>query len=123
MVKENCVLECNGQWNIPTLKKLLEDVFTKDAHFKGYEVTHDFPKIGKRTMILNARRVYRKDDATGAFWPMALIAIEDVTDLMDIALKLATQTNNSKIKEDPKKRAVAPLVENLDEILTTINLS
>ncbi|HYG16987.1 MAG TPA: PAS domain S-box protein, partial [Bacteroidia bacterium] len=47
----------NGQWNIPPLRKLMEDVIPKNALITGYEVRHTFPDIGYKVMRLNARRV------------------------------------------------------------------
>ena len=49
----------NQQWNIPNLRELLEDILPRNASFDNYEVEHDFPYIGKRTMLLNARRIPR----------------------------------------------------------------
>lgn len=82
----------NGQWNIPALKKLLEDILPKNTFFKGFEVTHEFPVIGRKVMILNARRIY-KEDTSGRFPPIILLAMEDVTDMMVIAETLADHTN------------------------------
>ena len=48
----------NGQWNIPDLRKLLENILPKNTFFKGFEVTHDFPIIGRKIMILNAREIH-----------------------------------------------------------------
>jgi len=45
------------QWDIPRLRVLLEQVLTSDTAFEDFEVSHDFPGIGHRTMLLNARRV------------------------------------------------------------------
>ena len=45
----------NGQWNIPKLRILLEDILPKETSIDKFEVTHDFPGIGKRTVRLNAR--------------------------------------------------------------------
>lgn len=83
----------NGQWNIPALRTLLEDILPKNTYFKGYEVTHEFPNIGRKVMILNARRIYKADDSTGSFPPIILLAMEDVTEMMAIADKLADHTN------------------------------
>jgi PAS domain S-box-containing protein len=47
----------NGQWNIPKLRTLLEEVLSKKKVFKNFEVTHDFEKIGRRTMLLSGRQV------------------------------------------------------------------
>ncbi len=42
----------NGQWDIPTLRKLLEDILPQHTFFKGFEVAHKFPTIGRKVMIL-----------------------------------------------------------------------
>ena len=47
----------NHQWDIPALRELLETVLPRDRSFDGYEVEHDFPAIGRRKMLLNARRI------------------------------------------------------------------
>lgn len=44
----------NGQWDIPLLKKLLEDTLAKKKSFHDFEVEHDFETIGKKIMLLNA---------------------------------------------------------------------
>src|SRR5690606_28210977 len=53
----------NGQWDIPALRKLLEDILPKNTFFKGFEVSHEFPVIGHKNMLLNARQIHTKDDA------------------------------------------------------------
>lgn len=63
----------NYQWDIPELRRLLEEILPKNTHFTGYEVTHDFEHIGRRTMVLNARCVQHSDE-------FILLAIEDVTE-------------------------------------------
>jgi two-component system CheB/CheR fusion protein len=45
------------QWDIPALRELLETVLRRDRSFDGYEVEHDFPFIGRRKMLLGARRI------------------------------------------------------------------
>lgn len=50
----------NNQWNIPALRKLLEAVLTEGETFDNYLVEHDFPVIGHRKMLLNARRIASK---------------------------------------------------------------
>ena len=47
----------NGQWDIPELRRLLEEVLPKDKTVAGFEVTHTFETIGRRVMVLNARRL------------------------------------------------------------------
>jgi PAS domain S-box-containing protein len=75
----------NRQWDIPALRKLLEDILPTNTKFDHYEVDHIFPAIGHKSMILNARRVYREGIGT----QMILLAMEDTTDLKqtDAALR------------------------------------
>ena len=65
----------NGQWQLPALKQWLDDVVPHNTLFRDFELTHDFPLIGLRTMLLNARRM----DAAPGDPAMILLAIEDVT--------------------------------------------
>lgn len=89
----------NGQWNIQALKKLLEDILPKNTFFKGFEVTHEFPFIGRKVMILNARQIhFERDSFSRQFSPIILLAIEDVTDMMSVAETLANHANYVEIK-------------------------
>jgi signal transduction histidine kinase len=65
----------NGQWNIPELKTLLKDILSKNSYFDGYEVCQTFDGIGKRSMVLNARRIVLEGHKT----ELILLAIEDIT--------------------------------------------
>jgi len=48
----------DGQWDIPALRAKLEDLLRNGhASFDDFEVDHDFPGVGQRTMLLNARRI------------------------------------------------------------------
>src|SRR5512138_870628 len=47
----------NGQWNIPSLRRLLSDVLPRNSSVVNYEVNHHFPSIGMRIMLLNGRTV------------------------------------------------------------------
>ena len=83
----------NGQWNIPTLRKLLSDILSRDSFFKGFEVEHVFPSIGRKTIILNARHIYSKDPKNSKlFPPIIMLAMEDVSGIMTIAATLADHT-------------------------------
>jgi PAS domain-containing protein len=84
----------DGQWNIPALKKLLESILPKNSFFKGFEVTHDFPSIGRKVMILNARQIHFKGGAKPKKFPhIILLAMEDVTEIMTVAERLAGHSN------------------------------
>jgi two-component system CheB/CheR fusion protein len=65
----------NRQWDIPPLKKLLETVLPKDTVFEDFKVEHDFPGIGHKTLLLNARRIPSEEGTTH----FILLAMEDVT--------------------------------------------
>ena len=65
----------DGQWEISALRELLEDILPQKNRFHGYEVVHDFPQIGTKIMVLNARQVFREDIGTN----LILLGIEDIT--------------------------------------------
>ena len=84
----------NGQWNIPALHRLLEDILPENKFFKGYEIAHNFPFIGPKVMMVNAREIYCKEDTTLAPCPpITLLAMEDVTEIMAVADTLAKHAN------------------------------
>ncbi len=89
----------NGQWNIAALRKLLEDILPKNTFFKSFEVVHEFPFIGKKVIILNARKIHFREDADAeAFPPIILLAMEDVTEIMLVAETLASHANQLEAK-------------------------
>ncbi len=65
----------NRQWDIPELREFLEKILPQRTTFDNFEVEHEFPVIGKRVMLLNAREIYRKEKKS----KMILLAIEDIT--------------------------------------------
>ncbi len=69
----------NGQWDIPALRNLLEDIIPKHRTIEAYEVEHEFPTIGRRVMLLNARQVFDEGNPDVTL----LLAIEDVTQRRD----------------------------------------
>lgn len=66
----------NGQWNIPDLRTLLCEVVPKSTAVVAYEVTHDFPNIGVRTMLVSARRLVHPDSSNTSI----LVLFEDATE-------------------------------------------
>jgi len=66
----------NGQWDIPSLRTLLEDILSKNNKFDDYEVEHIFSGVGHKIMLLNARRIIHQEKGP----QMILLAIEDVTE-------------------------------------------
>ena len=92
----------NKQWEIPALRTLLEDILPTHKRLDNFEVEHDFPAIGHKTMLLNAHQVYRKDAGT----QMILLAIEDITERKKV--EKALEANEAKYRE---------LVQNANSII------
>jgi diguanylate cyclase (GGDEF)-like protein/PAS domain S-box-containing protein len=65
----------HGQWNIPGLRTLLEEILPHNSFFQDYQVDHEFPIIGRKIMMLNARRL--RQEATRS--QLILLAFEDIT--------------------------------------------
>src|SRR5271154_4465964 len=65
----------NGQWDIPDLRTLLEDIVPKSSVFDDFELEHTFPVIGRRVMLLNARKLQ-----AGHHGELLVLAMEDVTE-------------------------------------------
>lgn len=66
----------DGQWDIPKLRALLEKILPEKGMMEGYEVEHEFPGLGLRTMCLNARQVSYQ----GGAGTTILLGIEDITE-------------------------------------------
>src|ERR1700681_1533309 len=66
----------DGQWDIPKLRVLLEKIIPEKGVMEGYEVEHEFPGLGRRTMCLNARQVF----CEGGTNTTILLGMEDITD-------------------------------------------
>lgn len=108
----------NGQWNIPALRKLLEDILPKNTFFKGFEVTHEFPSIGHKSMILNARQIYVEDDT--AFPPIILLAMEDVTAMMGVAEMLARHAKQYEIMTAHRMEKLEASIKKMEKEMYTI---
>ena len=65
----------NGQWNLPGLLKRLNELPNLDGEMNDFEMEHDFPALGPRTMLLSARRLTRGDAHLG----MILLSIREGT--------------------------------------------
>jgi PAS domain S-box-containing protein len=66
----------NNQWDISPLRHLLEDIVHRNSFFEDFAVEHEFPRIGLRSMSLNARQIVHHDRDLNRI----LLAIEDVTE-------------------------------------------
>ena len=105
----------NRQWDIPKLRKFLEDILPKNSKFYDFEVEHDFETIGCKIMHLNARRIYSEGNQT----ELVLLAIEDVTEreyykrhLEEIVEKRTADLNAARqAAEESRQTAEAALLE------------
>jgi PAS domain S-box-containing protein len=75
----------NGQWDIPGLRKLLDEVLSRNQSVHDFEVEHSFPELGRKTMLLNARP-FPPDSKHPE---LILLAVEDVSALRARAHELA----------------------------------
>jgi two-component system CheB/CheR fusion protein len=69
----------NRQWDIPALRQLLEEILPKNTQVEDFQVEHEFPRIGRKRMLLNARRIEREKGHK----QLILLAIEDATNRKD----------------------------------------
>jgi two-component system CheB/CheR fusion protein len=65
-----------ASWNIPSLRRLLEDIIPHSSFFNAYEITHEFKRIGRCTMLLNARMLLQTDGKP----KLILLGIRDITE-------------------------------------------
>ncbi len=94
----------NGQWDIPALRTLLEDIIPQNSVFNDYELEHDFPTIGRRVMLLNAREL-----RAGNHTELLVLALEDVTErrrIHDLELHFTSELQESyrRLQEVEKLR-------------------
>ncbi|MGO9256960.1 MAG: chemotaxis protein CheB [Bryobacteraceae bacterium] len=82
----------NGQWNIPTLRELLENILPAHSTFRDFEVTHEFEHVGKKVMLLNASEIFDPNAQARTI----LLAIEDATDRK--RAEEALKTTNSELQ-------------------------
>jgi len=82
----------NGQWNIPKLRELLENVLPAHATFRDFEVTHEFEHVGRKVMLLNGSEIFNPSSQARTI----LLAIEDVTDRKQA--EEALRTTNAELQ-------------------------
>ena len=110
----------NGQWNIPYLRVLLEELLPKNDTVDDYEIEHNFEGIGKKTMLLNACKItVKKNDP-----PIILLAIEDITDRREIEKGLEKARKElavTKISEDTAREYAESIINTVREPLIALD--
>jgi len=89
----------NGQWNIPRLRELLEDIVPKNIRFHDFEVEQTFSIIGNKTMLLNAHRIIQQSKNE----ELIVFTIADITEVKRLAIEL--QVKEKKVLEEAKINA------------------
>ena len=103
----------DGQWDIPALRTLLEKILPEQFVMDGYEVEHEFPEIGLRTMLLNARTVFSEKNAPTAL----LLAIEDVTERRAVEQELAQASRQKDLLLEEMRHRIANSLQIIASIL------
>ena len=106
----------DGQWNIPKLKILLEDILPKNTFFEDFNVEHDFPKIGKKIMLLNARRIHIADENR----PIMLLAMEDITKQIQLEAQMRDYTKKLNVEVAKRTEQLEIRVKELEKIVSKI---
>jgi chemotaxis protein methyltransferase CheR len=111
----------DGQWDIPALRLLLETIIPERTSMDDFEVRHEFPNVGLRTMLLNARKViYDSSPAT-----TILLAFTDVTQRRAIEFEkeqLLLRTEELLHQKDVLLREMEHRVANSLQIIASILL-
>jgi two-component system CheB/CheR fusion protein len=88
----------NNQWDIPELRELLEKILPERTVFNDFEVAHDFPGIGHKNMLLNARQIDHDQ--------LILLAIEDITERQAAAQDLQNRTDSLRFMAESMPQKV-----------------
>jgi transcriptional regulator with GAF, ATPase, and Fis domain/PAS domain-containing protein len=97
----------NRQWNIPKLRVLFEAILPNKTEFNDYEIEHNFPGIGKRVILFNARKIFREKIASY----IILLGMEDITERKQMTLDL--QNAHDKLEITVQERTAELTRSNL----------
>src|SRR4051794_12061270 len=109
----------DGQWDIPALRTLLEEIIPENGSFDDFEVEHDFQAIGPKTMLLNARRFPPEGK-----WELILLAIADVTERKRLEVEregLLQATEASRDRAEANEAQLADGARRKDEFLAMLS--
>jgi two-component system CheB/CheR fusion protein len=104
------------QWSIPRLRTLLENILPGGSSLTDFEVEHDFPRIGHRTMLLNARRLHVDESSKG----LILLSMKDITERKQLEEQLHQRVLEVTDASAAKDRFLASLSHELRTPLTPV---
>jgi two-component system CheB/CheR fusion protein len=107
----------HGQWDIPELHRLLEDILSHDTAFDDFTVTHDFRAIGRRTLLLNARRLASQGDHARQI----VLVIADITEQAINTARLEDLSNELLRSNQDLDQFAAVASHDLQEPLRSIS--
>ncbi|MBD2243698.1 chemotaxis protein CheB [Nostoc sp. FACHB-888] len=105
----------NGQWNLPGLQQILEDILVNDTTIQNLEVEHYFEQIGQKTMLLNGWKIFQQGDTQ-----KILLAIEDISDRKQFELErsqLLAQEQSARQEAENANQAKNEFLSNLSHEL------
>ena len=105
----------NGQWDIPALRTLLEDILSTSSVFNDFELEHTFPVIGRRMMLLNGRMLHSGSDTE-----FLVLAMEDVTERRRAEQELVEAKETAETANQAKSLFLANISHELRTPLNAI---
>lgn len=105
----------NGQWNLPGLQQILEDILANNTTIQNWEVEHHFEQIGQKTMLLNGWKILQQGEGQ-----KILLAIEDISDRKQFELersKLLAQEQSARQEAETANQAKNEFLSNLSHEL------
>jgi PAS domain-containing protein len=111
----------NGQWDIPKLRKLLEEILPEETFFKGFEVTHIFPSIGEKTIVLNAQHIYSSTPGKAELFPtLIMLAMDDITEMLSIASMFTKHTDQLEETLTARTNDLDQKISKLEKIIDAL---
>lgn len=106
----------NGQWDIPALRALLEDILRRKGNSEDFRVEHAFGGAQVRTMLLNARAF----STEGTDKVLILVAFQDVTERERLHAELTSASADAQSANRAKDDFLAILSHELRTPLTPV---